>query len=118
MKLFKSIAVAATCFSLIAGAGAVSTQAATLGVNPLQSPVPTATRRPSTTVVCTVLRGISLNVRATPSIRGRKIGSLRGGTSFVCLTRVGNWLSLRIRTRSGTRLGWVYRPYVRCNRAI
>ncbi len=40
MKFFKNIAVAAACMSLVIGAGVVSTQASTTGINPLQSPVP------------------------------------------------------------------------------
>jgi hypothetical protein len=114
MKLFRTIAVAVSCLSLAFGAGAVPTQASTSGINPLQSPVPTATTAPSNTVRCTVKRGIALNVRATPSIRGRRIGQIRGGTTFVCLSRVGNWLKLIYRGR----VGWVHRSYVSCNRAI
>ena len=113
MKLFRTIAVAVSCLSLAFGAGAVPTQASTSGINPLQSPVPTATTAPSNTVRCTVKRGIVLNVRATPSIRGRRIGQIRGGTTFVCLSRVGNWLKLIYRGR----VGWVYRGYVSCTRA-
>lgn len=114
MKLFRTIAVAVSCLSLAFGAGAVPTQASTSGINPLQSPVPTSTTAPSNTVRCTVKRGIVLNVRATPSIRGRRIGQIRGGTTFVCLSRVGNWLKLIYRGR----VGWVHRSYVSCNRAI
>ncbi len=112
MKLFKFIAVTLTCIGLFS-AGTLSTQAA----NPLQSPVPTArpTARPGTgPVICTVLSGISLNVRSGPSVGYAKVGSLRGGSRFVCLTRRGNWLSLVYKGR----IRWVYRPYVRCNRAI
>jgi hypothetical protein len=118
MKLFRTIAVAVSCMSLVLGAGVVTTQASTTGVNPLQSPLPTATTAPTSvpgnTVRCTVKRGIVLNVRATPSIRGRRIGQIRSGTSFVCLSRVGNWLKLIYRGR----VGWVHRSYVTCNRAI
>ena len=108
MKLFKFIAATLTCIGLI-GAGSLSTQAA----NPLQSPA-TATPRPSSTIICTVLSGITLNVRSGPSVAYAKVGSLRGGSRFVCLTRRGNWLSLVYKGR----IRWVYRPFVRCNRAI
>lgn len=114
MKLFRTIAVAVSCLSLVFGAGVVTTQASTTGVNPLQSPLPTATSAPGNTVRCTVKRGVMLNVRATPSIRGRRIGQLRSGTTFVCLSRVGNWLKLIYRGR----VGWVHRSYVTCNRSI
>lgn len=114
MKLFRIIAAAVSCASLVLGAGVVTTQASTSGINPFQSPVPTATSAPSNTVRCTVKRGIVLNVRATPSIRGRRIGQIRGGTTFVCLSRVGNWLKLIYRGR----VAWVHRSYVTCNRAI
>ncbi len=112
MKLFKTIAVAASCLSLVFGTG-VMAQASTSSINPLQSPVP-PTATSTNNVRCTVVRGIRLNVRSAPSIRARRIGLLRGGTTFACLSRVGNWLKLIYRGR----VGWVYRPYVRCNRTI
>ena len=117
MKFFKAVAIAATCLTLVAGVGVSSTQAATQGINPLQSPQPTAVPTTPPTggqVICTVLRGVTLNVRSGPSTSNRVIGRLAGGRSFVCLSRRGNWLSLRI----NGRIGWVYRPLVRCNRAI
>jgi len=114
MKLFRIVATAVSCASLLLGGGVVTTQAATSGINPLQSPVPTATSAPSNTVRCTVKRGVVLNVRATPSIRGRRIGQVRAGYRFICLSRVGNWLKLIYRGR----VGWVHRSYVTCNRAI
>jgi hypothetical protein len=114
MKIVKHFALVAACVSLIFSASAISTQASTSGINPLQSPQPTPnpTTPPGTTVVCTTLTAV--NVRAAPSIRARRIGGLRRGTRFVCLTRVGNWLKLRF----GGGYGWVYRPLVTCNRQI
>lgn len=116
MKFFRTIAVAASCASLVFSTGIVSTQASTSGINPLQSPLPTTapTSVPGNTVRCTVKGGIVLNVRATPSIRGRRIGRIRAGTTFACLSRVGNWLKLIYRGR----VAWVHRAYVTCNRAI
>jgi uncharacterized protein YgiM (DUF1202 family) len=117
MKLFKTLAFAATCFSLITGAGVISTQASTTGINPLQSPVPTVrpTTRPGSTVgTCTTLRGVQANVRSGPGTGYRRLGTIRGGTTFVCIGRVGNWLKIRF----AGRIAYVYRPLARCNFAI
>jgi uncharacterized protein YgiM (DUF1202 family) len=117
MKVFKTLATAAACFSLIAGAGVVTTQASTTGINPLQSPVvPTATRAPSSGTVgtCTVLRGITANVRTGPGTGYRRLGTIRGGTTFICIGRTGNWLRIRF----AGRIAYVYRPLARCNIAI
>jgi uncharacterized protein YgiM (DUF1202 family) len=113
MKLFKSIAVAATCLTLITGTGLLSTQAA----NPLQSPVtPTATPRPGGVVLgtCRTLAGVTANVRSGPGTGYRRLGTIRGGTSFICIGRVGNWLKIRF----AGRIAYVYRPLARCNIAI
>jgi uncharacterized protein YraI len=118
MKLFKTLAVAATCMSLVIGAGVASTQASTTGINPLQSPIPTVrpTARPVGNVVgtCTTLRGVTANVRTGPSTGYRRLGTIRGGTSFICIGRVGNWLKIRF----AGRIAYVYRPLARCNVAI
>ncbi len=113
MKLFKSIAIAATCLTLITGTGLVSTQAA----NPLQSPVrPTPTPRPPSNGIgiCRVLGGVTANVRSGPGTGYRRLGTIRGGTQFVCIGRVGNWLKIRF----AGRIAYVYRPLARCNFAI
>lgn len=117
MKFFKNIAVAAACMSLVIGAGVVSTQASTTGINPLQSPVPTVrpTTAPGSAIgTCTTLRGITANVRTGPGTAYRRLGTIRGGTSFICIGRVGNWLKIRF----AGRIAYVYRPLARCNVAI
>jgi uncharacterized protein YgiM (DUF1202 family) len=116
MKLFKTIAVAATCLSLFAGAGAVSTQAAPAAIDPLQSPAPTPrpTTAPGVVGICTTLRGVTAYVRSGPGIGYRRLGTIRGGTRFVCIGRVGNWLKIRF----AGRIAYVYRPLARCNVAI